>query len=114
MANLDITVARGADWVKTLTVEYRSRLPVNIGDGSTWAGEIKNPNATQDTVAATFTFAVVTNGSDGMIRMTLTDDQSLLLRKDRLYAYDVFATILGRRYRVLWGNVDLQPNITTP
>lgn len=114
MANLDITVARGADWVKTLTVNYRDGLPVDIGDGTTWAGVIKNPNATQDTVAAEFTFEVVTDGSDGMIVMTLTDDQSLLLRKDRLYAYDVFATILGRRYRVLWGNVDLQPNLTPP
>lgn len=113
MANLDITVARGADWVKTLTVNYRNGLPVDLGDGSTWVGEIKNPNATQDTVAATFSFELVTDGSDGMIRMILTDDQSLLLRKNRLYAYDVFATILGRRYKVLWGNADLEPNITT-
>lgn len=112
MANLDITVARGADWVKTLTVKYRNGTPVNL-NGSVWVGQVKNPNATEDTVAATFTFALVTDGTDGMVRVTLSKAQSLLLRKDRIYAYDIFATFLSRDYRVLWGNADLSPNITT-
>lgn len=112
MANLNIEIARGADWVKTLTVQYRDGTPVNM-NGSVWVGQVKNPNATEDTVAATFSFALVTDGSDGLVRATLTKEQSLLLRKDRLYAYDIFATFLGRRYRVLWGNADLDPNITT-
>ncbi len=112
MANLDITVARGADWSKVLTFKDKSGVAVNI-NGSVMIGEVKNPNATVDTVAATFTFALVTNGSDGMVRMTLPKEQSLLLRKDREYTYDFFATLLGRRYRVLWGKVDLQINTTT-
>ena len=105
MANLDITVARGADWSKTAQVAYKDRDPVNIGDGTTWVGQVKNPNATEDTVAATFTFDVVTNGSDGYITISLPAAQTSLLRKDRLYEYEIFATILSKRYRVLWGKV---------
>jgi len=112
MANLDITVARGADWVRVATIKDNGGNPVTVS-ASNFVGEIKNPNATVDTVAATFTFALVTDGTDGKIKFTLTKEQSLLLRKDRLYAYDIFATLLGRRYRMLWGNVDLEPNITT-
>lgn len=112
MANLDITVARGADWVKTATVQYRNGTPVNLV-GSVWVGEIKNPKAVGDSVVATFTFALVTDGSDGMVRITLSKEQSLLMRKDRLYAYDIFATFLGRRYRVLWGEAKLNLNVTT-
>lgn len=112
MANLDIEIARGADWVKTLTVKYRNGSPVNL-NGSVWVGQIKNKKATEDTVAATFSFALATNGSDGMVRATLSKEQSLLLRDSRVYSYDIFATFLGRRYRVLWGAADLQMNVTT-
>ena len=112
MANLDITVARGADWVHVATIKDNGGTPVTVA-AANFVGEVKNPNATVDTVAATFTFALVTDGTDGKIRITLTAAQSLLLRKDRLYAYDIFATLLSRRYRMLWGNVELQPNTTT-
>ncbi len=112
MANLDITVARGADWVRVATIKDNGGTPVTVA-AANFVGEIKNPNAPVDTVAATFTFALVTDGTDGKIRITLTKEQSLLLRKDRSYAYDIFATLLGRRYRMLWGKTGLDFNITT-
>lgn len=112
MANLDITVVRGADWSRVATIKYRNGTPVNI-NGSVFTGQVKNPNATEDTVAATFTFTLVTDGSDGKVTITLPKAQGELLRPDRLYIYDLFTTIAGKRYRFLWGNADVPKN-TTP
>jgi len=113
MANLDITIERGADWSRVATIKTRDGSPVDIG-AATFVGQIKNPNATQDTITAEFEFDLVTDGADGKVTMSLSDTQSLLLRTDRGYSYSIFMTLGSRRYLMLWGRAILNPNIPIP
>lgn len=108
MANLNITVARGADWSKVLTFRDKLGVAVDIS-ASTFTGQMKK---TGSGTGADFTFEFDTDGTDGKIRMTMTTAETLTQSKSGNYRYDVFADILGRDYRVLWGTVDFQPNIT--
>jgi len=113
MANLDITIERGADWSRVWTIQTRDRSVVDIS-GATFVGQIKNPKATEDTITAEFDFDFVTDGTDGKVTMSLTDTQSLLLRPDRGYSYSAYMTLGGRRYLVLWGRAILNSNIPIP
>jgi hypothetical protein len=113
MANLDITIDRGADWTHVWTVKTRDGSPVDLSD-SVFAGQIRDPHAIKDVAAAVFTFDLVTDGTDGKVRVTLPSAQSLLLRFDRAYEYDMFMTLGTVRYRPLWGRCDVNRNYTPP
>ena len=108
MANLNLTIARGADWSKVLTFRDKAGVAVTVS-AAAFEGQMKKSGTG---TGATFTFANVTNGTDGKIRVTMTAAQTLTQTKSGTYSYDIFGTILTREYKVLWGSVDFQPNIT--
>lgn len=110
MAKLDITVARGADWSKVLTFKDKSGVAVDLSAAlSSFKGQMKKKDGT---TPSSFSFSFVTNGTDGKIRATLPSTQNLLQTKEGAYSYDIHGTILTRKYRILWGAVDFQLNVT--
>ena len=112
MANLDIEIARGADWSKVATVVDNAGAAVTVA-AANFTGQIKlASNLAATTPVASFSFALVNTGTDGKIRITLTKEQSLLLARGKVYAYDIFATLLTRRYQMLWGSITLRDNVT--
>lgn len=113
MANLDIEISRGADWSKVATVADNAGTPITVA-ASNFTGQIKlTSNLAATTPVASFSFALVTGGgADGKIRITLTKEQSLLLSRGKSYSYDIFATLLTRRYQLLWGSIILRDNVT--
>lgn len=113
MANLDIEIARGADWSKVATVQDNAGAAVTVAVVD-FVGEIKlTSNLAATSPVAEFTFALITiGGADGKIRITLTKEQSLLLARGKAYSYDIFATLLTRRYQLLWGSIILRDNVT--
>ena len=112
MANLDIEISRGADWSKVATVADNAGTPITVA-ALNFTGQIKlTSNLAATTPVASFSFALFTGGTDGKIRITLTKEQSLLLSRGKSYSYDIFATLLSRRYQLLWGSIILRDNVT--
>lgn len=111
-ANHNITIDRGADWSKVLVIANNNGAPVSLAN-TVWKGEIKDPNDPLERVVATFAFDIISGGTTGQVRITLTKAESLKLQKKTYYTYDWFVSLNGVNVRLLEGEIDLQINTTT-
>jgi len=105
----DIEIEQGA------TFRYLVDLTSNDGStydlsGHTFAAQVKK-NYASSSVSATFTAETTTNA--GQIRLSLTDEQTALIKAGR-YVFDVLIqNDAGEKYRVIEGIVTVSPAVTS-
>lgn len=109
-ANYDITIDRAAEYSFVLTVQDELQQVVDISEDTTFYSDIRETVSKKE--AVTFTTALVTDGSDGKVSFNLSESDTLVLRPDKVYEYDIFMRISGKTKRLLFGKVFVRANIT--
>jgi hypothetical protein len=113
--NEDLTIDQGADVAVEVRLATINGSPKNLA-GYSVAAQIRQTVNSSDSDAITFTSIVADPASAGIINLSLTNQQTMLLTARR-YVYDVEIsfedsdanTIIER---VLYGNINVNPNVT--
>jgi hypothetical protein len=118
-ASYDIEIDQGATFSRQVTIQDSNSVAIDI-TGSTFAGQIRK-SASDGTVVATFTCAIVTAAS-GIMSFSLTAAQTAAIttipsqaadRKPTVYAYDVEWTKADASVvRLLEGLCSVSPEVT--
>lgn len=108
-ANYNITIDRATDYGFVLTVNDLAGDPADISEVDFY-GDIRETDTKRQAVE--FTFALVTDGADGQVSISLPKEDTKLLREATSYEYDVFADLAAGRARLLEGTVTVRNNRT--
>jgi len=112
-AEHNIIIEQGADYIRTLTIRDGGGVIVDLSTGlaSDFKGDIRRAHS--GPLATSFTMTFVTDGTDGSILISLTDDQTNALEYDTKYIYDIFwVKPEGIVERLLEGEVSVVERIT--
>ena len=122
-AKLNLKIAQGATFLRTLTIQDSSGNPINI-TGWTFDSEIKDRIG--GTLLGTFSFVILDQGTNlGQVTMNLTPAQTKALISGNCppdpcsngqynFVYDMFLTTLAPfTYKALYGSVTVYPEVTT-
>lgn len=105
----DIVIEQGSTFNAATTVAGNDGVPFDL-TGFTSTAAIKKSYQSK-VVSAVFTTAI-NNPTVGEVILSLTDEQTELLKAGR-YRYDVFVEdALGNRYRAIEGSVLVTPAVT--
>jgi hypothetical protein len=114
-AKYDLNIARGADYTFTLRLLDINEDPVVLSGGSVaYKAEIRE--AHRKPLTAAFTITAVPDdigGTVGDLLFSLDDTVTLTLDVNKKYQWDFFFTdVNGYVDRLLYGDVNVVPNIT--
>jgi hypothetical protein len=123
-ANFDITIDRATDWSIVLTIKDTYGVAINLETITSagppivykydFTGEIRNKVTKKEVVS--FTFDKTTNGDTGQLGISLSKANTLLLREQDTYEYDIFmadtAVNPDTFTRLLEGDCFVQNNTT--
>jgi len=105
---LNLTIEQGVDFEVTLTVRNKNHVPLNLL-GYTAVSTLRKYYTSTDTYSITVNFLDRVNGR---ISLTMTDNQTSLLKEGR-YVYDVVLTSPSSlKTRVIEGSVMVTPGVT--
>jgi len=105
----DIEIEQGSTFRYLVTLTSNNGLAYDLA-GHTFAAQVKK-NYASSSVSATFTAETTTNA--GQIRLSLTDEQTALIKAGR-YVFDVLIqNDAGEKYRVIEGIVTVSPSVTS-
>jgi hypothetical protein len=108
-ANYNITIDRAAEYTFVLTIQNQAGTAVNIGSVAFYA-DIRD--LVNNTEAVSFAYVILDSGVNGQVSFNLTEANTLLLRPDGRYSYDIFMIRSGSTERLLYGSVTARANIT--
>jgi len=107
---LDITVEQGATYRRVITITDSAGDPINIYN-DTFAGQVRT-NYHSENPSATFSFSLLTNGTDGKVVIELTDTQTSAIPGGK-NVYDVEWTQSdGTVHRLLEGTAEVTQEVT--
>lgn len=108
-AQHSIIFVPGEDFGFTLTIKDAGGTIEDLA-GNTFAAEIRR--ASGDELMASFTCAVVGDGSTGQVSCTLPDTETIKLNPGTTYKWDLFRIESGIKTRLIYGNVITSGRIT--
>jgi hypothetical protein len=115
-ANYDITLDRAAEYTFVLTIQNQAGSPVDLSSvlsgGSpdkVWA-DVRDADTKKEVTS--FDCVVIQPGTLGQIKLTLTEQQTLLFNTKRSYEYDLFMYRNTKMERLLYGKVNVRSNVT--
>jgi len=119
-AKYDLTIPKGEDYNFTLRILDSLDEPVAfaayVSATNPVYGKAEIREADRKPLAAAFTIGSVAGAStptDGMLKFSLTDTQTLTLDVNKKYKWDFFwFDSTGLRYKLLYGDVNVVANIT--
>jgi hypothetical protein len=111
----DLSIDQGSDVAVEIRLANVDGTKKNL-QGYSVAAQIRQTINTSDSDAINFTAIVADPASDGIITLTLTNQQTMALTARR-YLYDVEISYEDSDQnvfieRVLYGNININPNIT--
>ena len=106
----NLVIDQGSTFSIELTVYGDDRYALNLTSYTATAQLRKSYTSSTYT---NFTCAIVEPATLGRINISLTDEQTALLKQGR-YMYDVVIELVGERFRVIEGIVTVMPSITKP
>ena len=119
-ANYNITVDRGAVFQEVLTMNDANQDPLDLsaaGLDASFSGQVSDPFAATPTITADFQIEFLTDGTDGRVALILPVEETLKLKKNKDYRYDIFVRFGDPAdndfVRILEGTVDARINTTT-
>lgn len=105
----NFAVDQNSTFTASVTVYDDQGLLLNM-NGFTGTSQIRKTH-TSSTVSGTFTIDM-TDGNVGVIKLSMTDEETLAVKAGR-YVYDVVVEdISGQKYRVIEGIVEFTPAVT--
>lgn len=106
------SISGGSNFNKEYQLLDTSKSPIDI-DGWSTSGQIAKSVAIGATLGAQQTFAVgITSAADGKFKLSLTPNQTSSLDSGR-YVYDVLLNNGSTTYKVLEGNIVVNPGISS-
>lgn len=108
-ATLDLRIDRAASFSFVASVDAADGTPINIAS-AVFHADVRDADSYRE--VCQFTTALVTDGTDGQVRLSLSTTQTKLFREEGSYEYDLFMILSGTTYRLLKGNVTCSENIT--
>ena len=106
----NFVIDQGSTFVARVNVYTSEKLNFNLTDYTAQSQMRKMPAST--TVIAEFACTIPAPKTDGRIILTLTDEQTLIIKPGR-YMYDVvISSISGEKYRAVEGIITVKPLIT--
>lgn len=108
-ANYDITIDRAAEYTFVLTIQNQAGAAVNIGSATFYA-DIREAVSKKEVVS--FTPTILNSGVNGQVSFALTEANTLLLKPNGNYEYDIFMRRGTVMERLLYGSVAVRANIT--
>lgn len=119
-ANYDIVVDRGAVFQEVWTLKDANGDPVDLsaaGANATFSGQVTDPYSAEPAVIATFDLGFETDGTDGQVYFALPVSETLKLKKNKSYRYDIFIRFGDPAdndfVRILEGELEARMNSTT-
>jgi hypothetical protein len=109
-ANYDITIDRAAEYSFVLTVQDELQQVVDISEDTSFYSDIRETLSKKEAIP--FTPVLVDGGVDGKVSFNLSESDTLVLRPDKTYEYDIFMRASGKTKRLLFGSVFVRANIT--
>lgn len=108
---LDLTIEQGASFSRVITIEDSIGNPVNI-NSDTFRGQVRS-SYKSGKVQANFTFTIYTDGSDGKVAISLSDEDTALMDAGKNFVYDVeWINSNGTVRRLLEGNANITAEVT--
>jgi hypothetical protein len=119
-AKYDLTIPKGEDYNFTLRILDSLDVPVTfsayVSATSPVYGKAEIREADRKPLAAAFTVGSVagsTTPTDGTLKFSLTDTQTLALDTNKRYKWDFFwFDSAGNRFKLLYGDVKVDANIS--
>ena len=107
---LDITIEQGSNFQRSLTITDSNNEAVDISN-DTFEGQVRK-HAKQDVIEASFSFAFVTDGTDGKVAMSISHEDTTLMTYGR-NVYDVeWIKSNGTVVRLLEGTATVTAEVT--
>lgn len=108
-ANYDITIDRAAEYKFVLTIQNQAGAAVNISSATFYA-DIRETVSKKEVVS--FTTTILDSGVNGQVSLALTEANTLLLKPNGDYEYDIFMRRGTVMERLLYGSVAVRANTT--
>lgn len=108
-ANYDITLDRAAEYTFVLTIQNQSGNAVDIGTANFYA-DVRD-SVTKKEVCS-FTPTILNGGDYGQVSLALSEADTLLLKPNGDYEYDIFMRRSTTMERLIYGSVTVRANIT--
>jgi hypothetical protein len=108
-ANYDITIDRAAEYNFVLTIQNQASAAVNIGSATFYA-DIRETSTKKEIVS--FTAAILNSGVNGQVSLNLSEANTLDLKPNGSYEYDIFMRRNNITERLLYGSVTVRANVT--
>ena len=110
-ANYDITIDRAAEYKFVLTIQNQAGAAVNLGSpAATFYADIRETATKKEIVS--FTAAILNSGVNGQVSLNLSEANTLDLKPNGSYEYDIFMRRNNITERLLYGSVTVRANIT--
>ena len=119
-AKYDLIIPKGEDYGFTLRILDSLDVPITflayVSATNPVYGKAEIREADRKPLAAAFTIGSVagaTTPTDGTLKFSLTDTQTLALDTNKRYKWDFFwFDSAGSRFKVIYGDVKVEANIT--
>lgn len=108
---LDIVIEQGATFSRVLTITDSTSTAVDISN-DTFRGQVRS-SFKSGAVEASFSFAFVTDGTDGKVAFTISDEATSAMTFGRNFVYDIeWVKANGSVVRILEGTADVTAEVT--
>jgi len=105
----DLEIEQGSSFRYNYTIKTTAGAPYNLAGHSLAA----NMKKTYNSSTTTATFTTIATGDSGELQMSLTDEQTALIKGGR-YVFDILMeTPSSDKYRVVEGQITVSPGVTT-